>query len=574
MKAKLDSYIKSENFVWPLFYFEECFCTENADDLEKEYADFICKQLSFGYKSPFENAFMPLACIDGKRTPTYDDLKEEDFAKIDEIIYATSNPFLLAKLNDILFIKRNIDKYGIVAFKNHKILAQHFIDKSEGYLAVQFIERALFLMKSLGDRDSITLFIDHILFEQKYESQHDFAIIINAVFEFSRKTNYNKINKPKIIKRIEECDVHDETDAGLLCIKNVADYYSSANDKTKQNIWINKYSDLCVLLCEKHSPNGYKYIDDAIKMLAKQADQNSQKINDLLFLRDKEQEKMFDSMTFFSIPIDGNIESQFKDLLENVRKKLTNADDSIMQLSVFLYNFSPVREKDLSIYTEQVEKSVFANLTNNILFDSDKKIVEEVEPRDTKKLKEYHTIQAYQFLHKFYASIAYEYLECIKIDDELLKFIEEIVSHNVFVPKERIDIVCSDIIKGLNKNIKQSLLSLISQFEYGCTEFLKSKGIYPSDFKGSKFKPTDLNGYLTEEKYFAPINEILGSDLTNELKYLLVDKRYGNLRNKNYHLGLENNNSITVVDLIAFFRLFNVYCLGYNEEINPEPKHK
>ena len=59
----------------------------------------------------------------------------------------------------------------------------------------------------------------------------------------------------------------------------------------------------------------------------------------------------------------------------------------------------------------------------------------------------------------------------------------------------------------------------------------------------------------------------MGEDLTKELQYLLVDKHYGNLRNQDYHVGSDNAKACTNIEILAFFKLLNAYCMGYNGSI-------
>lgn len=110
----------SKEMHWPLFIQSDMFDLENAQNSEKEIINFICSKLSFGYTNPFDNSFNPLAQFGNKSTCIYEDLTENDFHEINNIIRATNNHFLLAKFNDVLYIKTKLPVYANDAFENYK----------------------------------------------------------------------------------------------------------------------------------------------------------------------------------------------------------------------------------------------------------------------------------------------------------------------------------------------------------------------------------------------------------------------------------------------------------------------
>jgi len=59
------------------------------------------------------------------------------------------------------------------------------------------------------------------------------------------------------------------------------------------------------------------------------------------------------------------------------------------------------------------------------------------------------------------------------------------------------------------------------------------------------------------------IADLLGGDLTKELQYLLVEKTYGNLRNRFAREGYGDEDAYTSTELVAFFRLIDAYCMAY-----------
>ena len=64
------------------------------------------------------------------------------------------------------------------------------------------------------------------------------------------------------------------------------------------------------------------------------------------------------------------------------------------------------------------------------------------------------------------------------------------------------------------------------------------------------------------------IVEILGDDLTQEIEFLSCRPLGSNLRNRNYHDGYGDTDCYKIEEMILFFMILKVYCLGYDDEIN------
>lgn len=323
-------------------------------------------------------------------------------------------------------------------------------------------------------------------------------------------------------------------------------------------------------MCKKQSSHGYKYIEFAINILSKQAGSNEERINKLRFRLEEEQKRFCDSIQFQQISIEGKINDEINDFIKKAVYSIQNEADSIVKFSRFLELFQPVREKELIEFARTMEESVLDGFFNQVVFDEDKRIVEEIGPDDKEKRAKQNVVQAYHLYHSIYVRIALGYFYSVTVDEKLDGLISEIISHNEFVPRDRVKMVKDLIIAGLSKNIRRSVYFLVSQFEFGCVEYLKNKKrIYPRITKGSKSVPIDLNEILSDTKFRKHIADSLGEDLTKELQFLLVEKQYGNLRNRYYHEGVEREDAFTDIELLAFYRLINAYCLGYDGQINP-----
>lgn len=567
MIKNIDKIIKKNEIYWPMwfdsFIFDDTALTENEN---KMLIDFIIQKISFGYENQYSNKFRPLAQFTDGRTSIYDDLTDSDFETIKVIISNTDNIFLLAKCNELLYIKTNDVSYCETAIDNFIKIVDYYIALNKIYEVDDYLKHLLYLSKSIDDKNRIKIIIDNYVFDKNYQD-NKLEDIINLIFDFFDKCSYHKYDKKKLIDLIESLSI-SESDRGLLIINNVINYYSSNHDLIEQNIWINKYADLSETLCAKYSPKGYHYLKKAIEILSKQGEYNYERINDLRFKLEEEQAKFYDSLHFVKLSDPYEENKELGQFIKHSKDLINKENDSIRKFICFLGCFNSVTSKQLDIFTKTMSESVFMNIMTQVIFDKNKRVVAEIESDDIKEKNKQNIIEAYNFYHPIYYDIALDYIKTLVLDEQLKSLIEEIISHNEFVPKDRINIVSEYVKKGFNKEIRLSLYNLIAQFENGCVNYLKNKKrIYPIIKKGNMSVKIDLNHILTDVKFRNSIVEILGEDLTKELQYLLVENRYGNLRNTNYHEAYSREDICNNFELLAFFKLVNVFCIGYDSSI-------
>ena len=109
---------------------------------------------------------------------------KDDFKKMEEVIANTSNPFLLAKCYDLLYMKTQEKKYCEEAINQFYLAALQFINIDKTFGALEFIKRSLFLSKTISNHSRISLIIDDVVFNHKYKEANDLERIINAIFDF------------------------------------------------------------------------------------------------------------------------------------------------------------------------------------------------------------------------------------------------------------------------------------------------------------------------------------------------------------------------------------------------------
>ena len=161
------------------------------------------------------------------------------------------------------------------------------------------------------------------------------------------------------------------------------------------------------------------------------------------------------------------------------------------------------------------------------------------------------------------------FIDNLKIDQDFTDFISDLLSHNLFVPKDRYTVVFEKILSGLRKNISDALYYLIPQLEYGFLSYIKDrKHIYPNH-NGNTI---NINNMLVQKgnsqnRFRNALLEVLDPSLVQQLEYRLCRKFGGNFRNRSFHSGLSSTTQFSIQEAEAFFLILLVYCQGYDPEI-------
>ena len=385
---------------------------------------------------------------------------------------------------------------------------------------------------------------------------------------------YAKKNIDRIVNAIIECfGSVDVSDVLLELADTVIKYFSSRHDDVSCCEWRIKYKNVCCKLAEQRGNHGYEYYIKAIEHL--DSEEHEDIINDLRFKIDEMQESLYDSLNMQSLPmkLPKKMEEEFFKYRKTIIDSMNKATDGAMQLILLLAHIKP---SDIKSMEKEIEKNKhsFFSFVNNVSFNDEKHIAFESSRASDEDRREYDIANSLRMhLGVQYELILGPFVYYFKNDDTVQDMLEEILTHNCFVPVERKEIIRDAILKGFDKDIRGALFVLLSQFEYGCKHYLKvHKRIHTDTKVGSMKVPVDLNKILVQKKGKAnkfrdAIRELLGDDMTLSLEYLACRPLSGNIRNRNYHDGIKKNDSYDLEEVFLFYYLFEAYCLGYDPEI-------
>ena len=572
---RIEDYLKEEkSFGWFSHIHESSFVPNLPFEI-KDIIDFLSKKLNFSYGRALyqDNPFEPMIVwADGWRSAVVDDLTEDDSVYIENLIKYTEDEFLLAELFDVLGILTNDNDYKVLSAEHHyNFFKQCVANDDIGYQGS--LKRFLFLMLSTKTYDRIEKFVDEAFNNIEYVDGNQKLIVIYYISDFC--WNYRKSLMPKILITVEKfIQVYSNVqEIELDLVKIIIAYYKSRKEKSEILKWQNKYADICEELNNKMHSHGYKFIQKAIKEL--DSTEHEERVNTLRFILDDAQKNLYDSFTFMPHIISDEIEKEFDRIRDNFENQLNNFEDASSKFLFLMSGFAPTNSSTIDQSLKSRDSFIFTRIACEVQFDENQNIIYDSSDANKDTKLEHDIAEIFRQNCGIYTHVMlYPFIKDLIVDDELKKIILDIINHNLLVPPERRKTVANIIINALNKEIRRSLYDLISQFEYGCREYLKNyKKLYPKITKGSMTTTIDLNHMFVVKKdktnkFRSAICEVLGEDLTLEIEYLSCRPLSANLRNRNYHDGYDNTDQYSCEEIMLLFLLIKAYCIGYDQEVD------
>lgn len=567
--SQIDDYLDLEKINWHFYELKvvESVCPSKI----KDQIDFLKSRLSFDYGFDLykENPFIPMIELkDGRRSVDITDLTDDDKRQIESIIKNLQHPILLGKLYDILGLLTKEPDYKELAADKFFEYAQKNCNTENYITALSAFRRCLYLLVVIKNSTKLKEYVNRIFTDTTFDGI-DLEIEIKAEI-----AKFLSIYKRDLVKDIKDALIvltKKESDkfggVQLEIIKVLIDYYKSIKSSNDLDIWQNKFADICEELSKKNSATGYKYLQQAVEVLDK--NNHAERINNLRFLIDEAQKKFYEGMNFKEYEIDSSFISAIEEKCQELREKIKSFENGARQFLFMLIQFEPVQYKYIKSALETQKKALYRQITNQVLFDDDGRIIFESSSANEEQKLEHDISEIYQmYVPMQHAVILRPFIDNVEIDVELKTTIKEILANNLFVPEDRREIVYDIIENGLNRNIRKALYDLIPQFENGCREYLKKyKNLYPVINKGAMSVKIDLNHIFVqrgekENPFREAIREILGDDLTLQIEYLSCRSLSANIRNRFYHYGYADTDKYTVYEMVLFFLIIKAYCLG------------
>lgn len=551
MSAIIDDYLVKE-VEWNGRLTKEHFLLTNAPDSIKEAVSFLVDKISFRYASTFSaNPFEPSLILNGKRTYDVSDLTEEDLSIIKNLIASVQNPLIKGKLYDIIGVRENSRNASLTCAS---LYWDYFASNIESErIPFGCMNRALYLF-SKYDKKALRTSFEHIF-------SHEFlgvATQFKAYYHVCKYMNMNSYNltRDQVIKIIDTIKQCDNTD--MCALSMISTVLNQEKCPTEEKHFLrNKYADICEQITDM-SNYSFDCLETAIQILDDKEDADRK--NELRFKLDNIKEQIYNKMTPRDVPLDQKTTHDINNIVSNYSSELSCCNNNLSKLLLLQQSTCPIDYN-------AIEMNSPLPFFNVIHLDDNKKVVYDSRTANDKEKGEYLLAKKID-LHLSLNHMLYDvFFKTFKYDDTVSQALDEILSKNALVPKQSISYIKENLALGLSdiSSIKKAVYALIPHLENGLRYYLKNyKKIYPTIKMGKGEVEAGLNHMLANtenNKFRMPIEELLGEKLLFNLYELLYNKVLGDIRNRNYHDGIDNA-SPSHIGIALFFYILNAFCKG------------
>lgn len=506
--------------------------------------------------------FSPVIVFEEKRSIQPSDLSEEDIATALSLLGLTESHALRAKILDVVGFLKKDKKLKLQAAEEYYKNFSELVDCGKTHEFIPPLQRCLYLLSQNGEKQNMKSIIIDLLEQKDYFDDVEISLVF-YLSEFIPK--FAPSLMPNVISAANTTiDKHIDEPISLDIIDNLLPHIKDTSEKEK---WKLRYSDIAKKVANRTSPHGYHYLERAASYFS----ESSPKFSELKFLSEDEQKKLHSSLDMkpLSVELDKDLSSEAESYRKMMVETMQALPDGTMQFLAFLKYFKPYEVANIE-NEYQKQKDSIRYMVNNISFNDDGTIGYESAVATDEDNKERIISDIYN-LHTVVSCplTLWPFIDNLKIDQDFTDFISDLLSHNLFVPKDRYTVVFEKILSGLRKNISDALYYLIPQLEYGFLSYIKDqKHIYPNH-NGNTI---NINNMLVQKgnsqnRFRNALLEVLDPSLVQQLEYRLCRKFGGNFRNRSFHSGLSSTTQFSIQEAEAFFLILLVYCQGYDPEI-------
>ena len=507
-------------------------------------------------------------CIWGNgRSAILDDFTEQDLEFFESILDEITDCRLKSRIADILWIlkiPKNIKFLGIAVNEYLKISLE---PSSLNQFKIDALERAIKLSQlSKITKNQYAEILNKILecFNKAKPTDQYYCLRMSYLLDIAE---LNRKLQPSVAEKLENfADTFAKEGEFIAAI----DYYQESQKWYKKLKNSRKIAEIALkianVLIEKtkvsDSISSKIDLEQALKELRSipAKDRNElgidQKIDEIRKLMGQNNQDIISEMSL--IAADKIDISRYQNNAKLVVKG-KRLSEAVLCLANITAN--PLYENIKKSSENLLKKSLFSNFITQIYVDADGRKLSQITTKDDRLKHEMY--QQYKLLVKVAGDgrILPTFWQILEEHRVSMHFIYDICRNSSVVPADRVDIWAQGLYYGFDRNFLVSSYLLIPQIEHLARILLQQEKIPTTtiDEYGIESEKS-INSLLQEPKIY----ELLGRDLTEELKFLLTEPMGLNYRNKICHgLVSESPNSADVYIWWLCLKLVVNNCVLY-----------
>lgn len=472
------------------------------------------------------------------RSAILEDFTEQDLEFFESILDEITDCRLKSRMADILWIlkiPKNIKFLEIAINEYSKISLE---PKSLNQFNIDALERAIRLSRlSKITKNQYVEISNKILecFNKAEPTDRYYCLRMSYLLDIAK---LDKKLQPNVAEKLENfADTFAEEEEFIAAI----DYYQESQKWYKKLKNSRKIAEIALkisnILIEKVKVSGAILskidLEQALKELRSipAKDRNEleidQKIDEIRKLMRQNNQDIISEMSLIATDKIGISRYQNNAKLAVKGKRLSEAIFYLSNITA-----APLYENIKKSSEDLLEKPLLSNFITQIYVDADGRKLSQITTKDD-RLK--HEMYQQYHIHVELAvdgRILPAFLQILEEHRVAMRFIYDICRNSSVVPAGRTDIWAQGLYYGFDRNFLVSSHLLIPQIEHLARILLQQEKIPTTaiDKNGVKSEKS-INALLQEPKIY----ELLGRDLTEELKFLLTEPMGLNYRNKICH---------------------------------------
>ena len=486
--------------------------------------------------------FAPMWEMQGKRSMIPDDLSDEQLDKIATLTDINLPPTLMARLCDILWLRRRDHIFARKAIISYLDIAENCVDEHWPYSA-DCARRAVRIANGLG---------------RKAPERNTVCAKLLELFEFAINAKYqdNRRHWPHAAAEIlvDECQNIDYVDIANKCqmlgdsmvdawtkegyYELAANAFAKAHLPEERKKVLNRLGECWEQEADKfrtqEGGNGMQIahrLEKAINAFRKAGESESaeralrgfQQANKLTITQMKPLRVKFDMTRFLN-----DVEKQ---MAGKIGCDALEAFIKIRRIESFASAYKAAQEeankpsiRKFADSTSLVEEGNISARREGGLEASASDVIQEL-------------VNRYSLSHSISAALL-EKARIILLKDNKKTWVDalkSLVQQNEFVPEDRQNIYFRAIVAGVDGDWLLFAHLIIPQLENSLRQLVGLAGGKTTAYRSDLMKERDLNQFLTENEPGKDVITLIGEDLTWELRTLLIEQSGANLRNRICH---------------------------------------
>ncbi len=488
----------------------------------------------------------------GQRTANLDDLTQEHLEAIKEAVKRTNNRFMLARLNDVLWIKVRPPErsYAQAAIKSYLNSSDLYLSNAALFMdAKNYTLRAIQLWKQLGADPIIRTEIEEALVKCMFLGKDEPQNFVRFFFFENIVQCFDPVDAQKWI------DLGNQLAADSLKQKNfekarkyseqVEEIHRRVKDKSNaQKMQVNQTNIFIQEAREMRAAGASAMILQDRYNKAIEAARNtpgmSAEAKVLLSELTEVQKDIPGDLKEISVPID--LKPAIEETINLIREK--SFEDAI---KIIAFKTVPAKKSDLyNQAKETIKAHPLQALISGVVLDEKGKVIAKRASMNSTQEENLGVVRSQASQHLIFSVtikgsvLGWAQRELNNRTDFDESLIDSLLYPNPFIPKSRVLQFKRGLMTGFKGDWISAVYILIPQLENSLRHLMQLAGyeMVKMDSDGIQ-QEKDLNAFIYSDEF----QDIVGEDMAFQLQVILTDKIGLNLRNQIAH-GLATDGTV------------------------------